>query len=108
MSEALGWRHSLSDSPLRARGFYAFAVVGTAAAAVMVILWRDLVNLSVGVELMNACLLPIVLGFPLAVERRALPNELRMSGVWRLLTYLLTGIVIAFGLFTAGHTIFGK
>jgi hypothetical protein len=80
MSEALGWRYSLSDSPLRARGFCAFAVVGTAAAAVMVILWPDLVNLLVGVEVMNACLLPIVLGFLLALERRALPNDLRMSG----------------------------
>jgi hypothetical protein len=60
----------------------------------------NLVNLSVDVEVMNACLLPIVLGFLLALERRALPPELRMRGARRVITYALTNLVILFGLFT--------
>jgi hypothetical protein len=56
---------------------------------------------------MNACLLPIVLGFLLALERRALPPELRMRCARRALTYALTNLVIIFGLFTAAMTIRG-
>jgi len=58
ISEVLGWRHSLNDSPIRAAGFYALAVGGTVAGAVLVLLVPNLVNLSVDVEVMNACLLP--------------------------------------------------
>jgi hypothetical protein len=31
-----------------------------------------------------------------------------MRGAWRVITYLLTGIVIAFGLYTAGQTLLGS
>ena len=67
----------------------------------------NLVNLSVDVEVMNACLLPIVLGFLLALERRALPPKLRMRGARRVFTYALTNLVIFFGLFTAAMTLRG-
>jgi hypothetical protein len=77
-------------------------------AAVAVVVFPNLVNLTVGVEVMNACLLPIVLGFLLVLERRALPRELRMRGARRMVTYLLTGVVITFGLFTAGQTLLGS
>ncbi|MHB8354934.1 MAG: NRAMP family divalent metal transporter [Burkholderiales bacterium] len=105
ISEVLGWRHSLNDSPTRAAGFYALAVGGTVAGAVLVMVIPNLVNLSVDVEVMNACLLPIVLGFLLALERRALPAELRMRGARRAVTYALTNVVIFFGLFTAAMTL---
>jgi len=100
ISEVLGWRHSLNDSPIQAAGFYALAVGGTLSGAVLVLVVPNLVNLSVDVEVMNACLLPIVLGFLLALERRALPPELRMRGARRVITYALTNLVILFGLFT--------
>jgi Mn2+/Fe2+ NRAMP family transporter len=104
MAEVLGWRHSLNDSPKRATGFYVLAVLGTAAGAGLVIGWPNLVSLSIDVEVMNACLLPIVLGFLLFLERRALPPELRMTGFRRITTYLLTGVVIALGLVTVVQT----
>ena len=100
ISEVLGWRHSLNDSPIQAAGFYALAVGGTLSGAVLVLVVPNLVNLSVDVEVMNACLLPIVLGFLLALERRALPPELRMRGARRVITYAMTNLVILFGLFT--------
>jgi len=60
----LGWRHSLNDfTDSGPPVFYALAVGGTVAGAVLVLLVPNLVNLSVDVEVMNACLLPIVLGF---------------------------------------------
>ena len=107
ISEVLGWRHSLNDSPLRAAGFYALAVGGTIVGAVLVLVVPNLVNLSIDVEVMNACLLPIILGFLLALERRALPPEFRMRGARRAATYALTNLVILFGLFTAAMTIRG-
>jgi Mn2+/Fe2+ NRAMP family transporter len=106
MAEVLGWRHSLNDSPARATGFYTLAVAGTLASAGLVIAWPNLVALTVDVEVLNACLLPIVLGFLLLLERRALPQDIRMNGTRRATTYLLTGIIIAFGLFTATQTLF--
>jgi Mn2+/Fe2+ NRAMP family transporter len=107
ISEVLGWRHSLNDSPVRAAGFYGLAVGGTLAGAFLVLVVPNLVNLSVDVEVMNACLLPIVLGFLLALERRALPPELRMRGTRRVITYAVTNIVILVGLFTAATTLHG-
>jgi len=101
LSEVLGWRHSLNDSPRRAIGFYSLAAAGILGGAALVLVAPSLINLSVQVEVMNACLLPIVLGFLLALERRALPAELRTHGPRRVATYAVTGLVIAFGLYTA-------
>ncbi|OBJ16211.1 hypothetical protein A5623_18875 [Mycobacterium colombiense] len=47
--------------------------------AVVVLASVDLVNLAVDVEVMNALLLPIVLGLLLALEARALPEQWRMG-----------------------------
>jgi Mn2+/Fe2+ NRAMP family transporter len=107
ISEVLGWRHSLNDSPARAAGFYGLAIGGTVMGVVLVLVVPNLVNLSVDVEVMNACLLPIVLGFLLALERRALPPEMAMRGVRRVVTYALTILVIIFGLLTAAMALRG-
>jgi Mn2+/Fe2+ NRAMP family transporter len=105
ISEVLGWRHSLNDSPARAVGFYSLAVGGIISGAVLVLVIPNLVNLSIDIEVMNACLLPIILGFLLALERRALPPELRMRGARKIITYGLTNLVIVFGLVTAAMTV---
>ena len=76
--------------------YYALAhVVG----AVLVLASVDLVGLAVDVEVMNALLLPIVLGFLLALEARALPPEHRMRGGYRLAVTSLCLLVMAFGLY---------
>ena len=45
-------------------------------------------------------LLPLVLGVLLALERLALPAPLRMRGARLAGTYVLSGLVMAFGLYT--------
>lgn len=50
----------------------------------LVLCTRNLVNLAVDVEIMNAMLLPIVLGFLLLLEATALPPADRMRGLHRL------------------------
>ena len=107
ISEVLGWRHSLNDAPRKAPGFYAMAVGGIAIGAVLVLVMPNLVSLSIDVEVMNACLLPIVLGFLLALERRSLPPALRMRGTRRVVTYVMTNLVIGFGLLTAAAKVLG-
>ncbi len=57
--------------------------------------------------MLNACLLPVVLGFLLALERRALPPEVRMRGARRAVTYALAGAVIAVGLYAGLATVAG-
>ena len=108
ISEVLGWRHSLNDAPRKAPGFYAMAVGGIAIGAVLVLVMPNLVSLSIDVEVMNACLLPIVLGFLLALERRSLPPALRMRGTRRVVTYVMTNLVIGFGLLTAAAKVLGS
>ncbi len=101
IAEVLGWHHSLNDAPARAWGFYALAVTAIAAGAGVVLASPNLVALSVDVEVMNAALLPVVLGFLLLLERRALSADHRMRGLRRVATYALTGLVIVLGLATA-------
>ena len=101
ISEVLGWRHSLNDSPARAAGFYSLAVVGIVVGVVLVDIVPNLVNLTIHVEVLNACLLPVILGFLVVLERRAIPPGLRMKGARRTATYACVAVVIAFGVVTA-------
>lgn len=102
ISEVLGWRHSLNDTPGRAVGFYGLAVAGVFIGAGAVVVAPNLVNLSINVEVLNACLLPVVLGFLLALEHRALPEAMRMRGTRKAVTYATTLLVMAFGFVTIG------
>ena len=58
----------------------------------------DLIRLSIDVEVMNALLLPVVLGFLLALEATALPRHWRLRGLRRYLTWGLCLLTIGFGL----------
>jgi formate hydrogenlyase subunit 3/multisubunit Na+/H+ antiporter MnhD subunit len=88
-------------------GFYSLAVIATLAGALLVLITPNLVNLSVDVEVLNACLLPVVLGFLLILERRALPAAFRMHGIRRFTTYIVTGVVITLGLYTSFQALNG-
>jgi len=65
----------------------------------------NLVGLTVDVEVMNALLLPIVLGFLLALEATALPARWRMRGWHKRVTWGLCLLVIAFGLYMIPSTL---
>ena len=100
LAEVFGWKHSLNERPNRRTAkFYVTYALAHILGAVLVLSSADLVNLTVGVEVMNALLLPIVLGFLLALEAKALPPEWRMRGLRKYLTWGLCLIVIAFGLY---------
>ena len=74
LAEVLGWAHSLDERPSRrtATVYVTFSATHVIGAA-LVLASADLINPSVDVAVMNALLLPIVLGFLLALEARELP-----------------------------------
>lgn len=106
IAEVLGWQHSLNQRLNRKNWrFYLVYALVHIAGAIIVLASVDLVSLAVDVEVMNALLLPIVLGFLLALERKALPTEHRMRGPYRIACTGLCLVVMAFGLYMIPSTL---
>ncbi len=99
IGEAFGFNHSLNHRFREAPLFYTIYTMAHVAGAVLVIASIDLVRLTVDVEVMNAMLLPIVLGFLLALEAKSLPPAYRMRGLYRVVVWLLSGLVMTFGVY---------
>ena len=82
VGEVAGYKRSLEDHPLEAPWFYGIFSVCLVGGGVLVASGVNLVNLSVAVEVMNALLLPIVLGFLFMLgaqgPARSLPAEGRL------------------------------
>jgi Mn2+/Fe2+ NRAMP family transporter len=109
LAEVFGWKHTLNERPSRQTAkFYITYALAHIVGAILVLASVDLVRLSVDVMVMNAMLLPIVLGFLLALEAKVLPEEWRMRGIRKYLTWAFCLLVIGFGLYmipTALHWI---
>ncbi len=106
LAEVLGWQHTLNERPSRRTAkFYITYALAHILGAILVLTSADLVSLSVDMEVMNALLLPIVLGFLLALEARALPRQWRMRGFRKYLTWTLCLLVIGFGLYIIPATL---
>jgi Mn2+/Fe2+ NRAMP family transporter len=100
MAEVLGWKHTLNDRPSHQNAkFYTTYSLAHIVGAVFVLASVDLVGLAVDVEVMNALLLPIVLGFLLLLEAKALPEPHRMRGRYRWAVTLACLVVMSFGLY---------
>ncbi|HXX37860.1 MAG TPA: divalent metal cation transporter [bacterium] len=103
IGEIIGVPHSLG-LPLRdGKCFYAVYTLAHISGAAIVLSGISLVALTINIEVMNALLLPIVLGFLLVLEAKALPAAFRMAGGYRCVAWLLSGLVIVFGLFMMVH-----
>ena len=98
--EVTGHRHSLEHHPFEAPWFYGIYSASIISGAVVVGCVPNLVELNLGVEVMNALLLPLVLGFLVLLAFRALPEEHRPRGVY-------AWIVVAVSLLTAGLGVYG-
>jgi Mn2+/Fe2+ NRAMP family transporter len=99
LSEVLGVRHSLEHEPAEAPWFYGIYTATLIAGALLIVSGIDLVRLSVGVQVMNALLLPIVLGFLYLLARR-LPQPHRLRGVYALIVASVIAAAVAFGLYS--------
>ena len=67
--------------------------------AVVVAVWPDLVSLNVGVQVMNALLLPLVLGFLIALAIEALPHAHRLRGAYLWVVLVVAALTCALGVF---------
>jgi Mn2+/Fe2+ NRAMP family transporter len=97
--EVTGYRRSLEEHPLRAPWFYGVYSACVVAGAVVVALWPNLVALSVDVQVMNALLLPLVLGFLIALAVWALPPAVRLRGVYLWVVVVVAALTTALGVF---------
>ncbi len=97
MGEVAGYRRSLELRPLQARWFYGCYALCVAGGAVLVDVVPDLVSLNIGVQVMNALLLPLVVGFLVLLCRHALPPARRLRGWYLWLVVALAGITCGLG-----------
>lgn len=100
LGEVLGVKHSLEHSPREAPWFYGIYTILLAAGGVLVASGANLIALSIGVQVMNALLLPIVLGFLYLLARR-LPQPYRLSGIYASIVAITIFATAAFGVYGA-------
>lgn len=105
LGELTGYRRSLQDHPKDAPWFYGIYSAILIVGCIFVSSGINLVNLSVAVEVMNALLLPIVLGFLYLLACRTLPEKLRLKGGYAYIAGIILFITAFFGL---GAGLFGS
>jgi Mn2+/Fe2+ NRAMP family transporter len=98
--EVMGYQHSLERRPWEAPWFYLVYSAGVIGGAILVATVPNLVSLSIAVQVMNALMLPLVLGFLVALAIKALPPEHRLRGVY-------LWVVVVTAILTTGLGVFG-
>jgi len=98
LSEVIGVKHSLEHEPHEAPWFYGIYAATLIAGALIIVSGVNLVSLSVGVQVMNALLLPIVLGFLYLLARR-LPPAHRLQGLYAGVVAVVIAATVLFGLY---------
>jgi Mn2+/Fe2+ NRAMP family transporter len=106
LAEVLGARHKLEDEPSEAPWFYGFYAVALIVCAVVVGSGVNLISLSVGVQVMNALLLPIVLGFLFLLARR-LPGPYRLQGGYAIACGAIILVTVVFGVYSGVAGLWG-
>jgi Mn2+/Fe2+ NRAMP family transporter len=99
LGEVTGYKHSLEHHPFAAKwfyGIYAACVVGSAALVGFV---PNLVWLNIGAQVLNAFLLPLVIGFLLALALKVLPETLRPRGLYLWALVGVSAVVVTVGLY---------
>jgi Mn2+/Fe2+ NRAMP family transporter len=96
----LGVKHSLEHAPREAPWFYGTYTVSLAGAGMIITSGVNLVDLSVGVQVMNALLLPVMLAFLYLLARR-LPQPFRLQGTYAALVGLIVLVTAGFAVYTA-------
>jgi hypothetical protein len=98
--EVTNYRHSFEYHPFEAPWFYGVFTLAVVGGAIVVGIAPNLVALNIGVEVMNALMLPVVLGFLVLLAMKALPPEHLLRGIY-------AWAVIAVTILTAGLGVYG-
>lgn len=107
LGEVAGYKRSLEHRPREAPWFYGVFSLILIAGGILVTSGADLVKLSVAVQVMNALLLPLVLGFLFLLARKALTGHFRLQGWYAWLAGALIAITSIFGVFAAASGLIG-
>ncbi len=99
LGEVAGYRRSLEFRPTEAGWFYAIYALCVVGGVAVVMVSPNLVSLNIGVQVMNALLLPLVLGFLIALARRALPPGQRLQGWYYAVVVAVAAVTCALGVF---------
>jgi NRAMP (natural resistance-associated macrophage protein)-like metal ion transporter len=108
LGEVTGYKRSLAHNPFEAPWFYAVYVVCLLLGAMTVLSGINLVNLTVAVEVMNALLLPIVLGFLYLLALKALPDPWRLRGWYAWLVGFIVALTSLVGVYAGLMGIFSS
>lgn len=104
IGEITGFRHSLQSKPKDAPWFYGIYFITLIFGSILVSSNIQLVNLNVAIEVMNALLLPIVLGFLFLLAYKALPQPYQLRGWYAL---FVGAVVVATGGFALIASLLG-
>ena len=106
VGEVIGVRHSLEQHPREAPWFYVAFAVMLVAGGLLVCSGINLIHLSIATGVINALLLPIVLGFLYSLARTELPPALRLQGFYAKLVAVLFFLTAGFGFYAGIAGIF--
>ena len=106
LGEVAGYRRSLEHHPLKARWFYGVYAACVIGGAAVVGFAPNLVSLNVGVQVMNALLLPLVLGFLIRLAMVTLPPAYRLRGWYLWVVLFVCTITCALGVYGGLSSVF--
>jgi Mn2+/Fe2+ NRAMP family transporter len=89
LGEVAGYKRSLEDRPTGAPWFYGVYIVSVAGSAYLVWLAPNLVSLNVAAQVVNALMLPLVVGLLIALSATSLSGQHRPSGLY---LWLVSGV----------------
>jgi Mn2+/Fe2+ NRAMP family transporter len=96
--EVAGYRRSLECHPLDAPWFYGVYAACVVASAALVWLVPDLVWLNIASQVLNAFLLPLVIGLLVSLAVTALPQAHRLRGWYLWAVVGVSAVVCTLGL----------
>ena len=99
VGEVAGYRRSLENHPFEAKWFYGVYAACFVGSAALVWLVPDLVWLTIAAQVLNAFLLPLVIGFLVALAVKALSEKLRPRGFYLWALIGVSAVVIVVGLY---------
>ncbi len=103
LGEVAGYKRSLEHHPREAPWFYGVFTFGVLAAGAIVASGINLISVTLAVEVMNALLLPVVLGFLFLLAIKTLPESHRLKGAYAWLVGAVCLATAGFGVY-AGLT----
>jgi len=101
LGEVSGYQRSLEHQPRKAPWFYTVYIAMLVIGGAVVVSGINLVNLSVAVQVMNAALLPVVLGFLYLLALKALPEQYRLHGGYAVVVGVVVAMASILGVYAA-------